>query len=87
MGASNFSSSAWPSRGAAGCAPAGGGGATASGGGSCAPGGGWFWATTWAIAGNVENTSAPLVTIAQDPRSIFDNLFIYESPNVRRIRI
>src|ERR1700758_2766626 len=28
------------------------------------------------MAGRVENTSAPLVIIAQDPRSIFDKLFI-----------
>jgi hypothetical protein len=28
------------------------------------------------MTGRVENTSAPLVRIAQDPRSIFDKLFI-----------
>src|SRR6516225_5985078 len=54
--------------GAAGC----GGCWAAPGGGSCAPGGGW----SCAITGKVESTSAPLVTIAQDPRSILDKLFI-----------
>src|SRR5262249_57080625 len=51
-------------------------GVAGPGGGNCAPGGGWSCGTGWAIAGRLENTSAPLVTIAQDPRSSFEKLFI-----------